>query len=113
MMLPKSLPMERGTLAGYWRTHGTEFEVTGDSTQFRDMNAEWLFRWVLFVFPDSAIRDTALNIALDYQIRGTGVPRNGEGNDRYSRLDFPCNVLPQYRPALAARGVSGEFPAQC
>lgn len=33
LVLPKSLPVERGTLAGCWETHGTEFEVTGDSTQ--------------------------------------------------------------------------------
>jgi hypothetical protein len=33
MIFPKSIPMEREALAGYWRAHGTEFEVRGDSTQ--------------------------------------------------------------------------------
>jgi hypothetical protein len=33
LIFPKSLPMAREALAGYWRAHGTEFEVTGDSTQ--------------------------------------------------------------------------------
>lgn len=36
--------------------------------------ADWLARWALKAFPDSAVRDKALNIALDSQIRGVPLP---------------------------------------
>ena len=37
--------------------------------------ADWLARWAFYAFPDSAVRDTALNIALDCQIRDIEVPQ--------------------------------------
>ena len=36
--------------------------------------AAWLARWAFFAFPDSVVRDRALNLALDYQIRGMPAP---------------------------------------
>lgn len=35
--------------------------------------AEWLARWVFYAFPDPVVRDRALGIALDYEIRGIPV----------------------------------------
>lgn len=71
--LPKDPPLPPGTpipeIIARLRPRPMVNSKEGDF----DFNIAWLARWTYYAFPDPWVRDRALDIALDYQIKGIPV----------------------------------------
>ena len=67
--LPKSASLAPGTPVDFIIERTRPPWSLNPDTESAGWYADWLARWVFFAFPDEVVRDRALNIALDVEIR--------------------------------------------